>query len=88
MAKIIASAIVNVEGFWPGLFAQALQGRIIGDLICNIGSAPAAAGGDAAAAPAAEKKKKKRRQNQEIQDLTMIWDSVCLTKETKCNVHI
>merc|ERR1712013_552787 len=63
MAKIIAAAKVNVEAFRPGLFAKALQGRNIGDLICNVGSAPAgggaapAAAGDAGAAPAAEEKK-------------------------------
>merc|ERR1711879_143083 len=49
MSKIISAAKVNVEAFWPGLFAKALQGRNIGDLICNVGSAPAAGG----AAPAA-----------------------------------
>merc|ERR1711974_284719 len=67
MAKIIASAKVPVEAFWPGLFAKALQGRNIGDLICNVGSAPAAggaapsaaAGGDAA--PAAEEEKKEEQ---------------------------
>merc|ERR1712168_1206044 len=53
MAKIISAAKVNVEAFWPGLFAKALQGRNIGDLICNVGSAPAAGGGGAAA-PAAD----------------------------------
>lgn len=49
MAKIIAAANVNVETFWPGLFAKALQGRNIGDLICNVGSSAAAAPAAAAA---------------------------------------
>merc|ERR1712241_457476 len=73
MAKIIAAANVNVETFWPGLFAKALQGRNIGDLICNVGSAPAAgaapaaaAGGDAPAA--AEEKKEEKVESEEESD--------------------
>merc|ERR1739842_202581 len=74
MTKIIAAAKVNVETFWPGLFAKALQGRNIGDLICNVGSAPAAGGGGAAApsggdaggaAPAEEKKEEKKEESEE-----------------------
>ena len=73
MTKIIQAAKVNVEAFWPGLFAKALQGRNIGDLICNVGSAPAAAGGAAAAAGgdvaapavAEEKKEEKRAESEE-----------------------
>merc|ERR1711881_371513 len=58
MSKIIAAANVNVEAFWPGLFAKALQGRNIGDLICNVGSAPA---GGAGAPDAAEEKKEEKK---------------------------
>merc|ERR1711944_392510 len=72
MAKIISAAGVNVEAFWPGLFAKALQGRNIGDLICNVGSAPAAGGaaaggGDAGgdAAPAEEEKKEEKKEESE-----------------------
>ena len=71
MTKIIQAAKVNVEAFWPGLFAKALQGRNIGDLICNVGSAPAAgggaaaAGGDAAAPAAAEEKKEEKKAESE-----------------------
>ena len=47
---MITSAKVTVEPFWPGLFAKALEGRNIGDLITNVGSAPAAGAAPAAAA--------------------------------------
>merc|ERR1712168_237432 len=73
IAKIISAAKVNVEAFWPGLFAKALEGRNIGDLICNVGSAPAAGGGGGAApaadagaaAPAEEKKEEKKDDSDE-----------------------
>merc|ERR1711944_171103 len=73
MAKLISAAGVNVEAFWPGLFAKALQGRNIGDLICNVGSAPAAGAAPAAAAdaPAAaveEKKEEKKVSSDEESD--------------------
>ncbi|CAH1176134.1 unnamed protein product [Phaedon cochleariae] len=64
---ILKAANVDVEPYWPGLFAKALEGVNIRELITNIGSgvgaAPAAAGAAAApaaaaaAAPVAEKKK-------------------------------
>ena len=68
MTKIISAAKVNVEAFWPGLFAKALQGRNIGDLICNVGAAPAAGGGAAASggdsgdAAAVEEKKEEKKE--------------------------
>merc|ERR1712142_596768 len=66
IATIISAAGVSVEAFWPGLFAKALQGRNISDLIFNVGSAPAAgaapaAAADAPAAAAVEEKKEEKK---------------------------
>lgn len=68
IATLVKSANVNVESYWPSLFAKLAEKRNVGDLIMNIGAAggaaPAAvavassgpaAGG--AAAPAVEEKK-------------------------------
>ena len=41
----------EVDSFWPGLFAKALEGQNVASLISNIGSGAGAA--PAAAAPAA-----------------------------------
>ena len=60
IATITKGAGLEVEAFYPGLFATFLQAKPLGDLISNVGgggggdAAPAAAGGDA---PAAEAKK-------------------------------
>ena len=65
------AAGVNVEPFWPCLFAKALANVNIGSLICNVGAggpAPVAGAGPAGgpapsttAAPAEEKVEAKRR---------------------------
>ncbi len=49
-----------MEGFWPAMFAKALKGQNIEELLSNIGSAPVAAAGPVAteAAPAKGEAKK------------------------------
>ncbi|OIW21656.1 hypothetical protein TanjilG_07182 [Lupinus angustifolius] len=73
ISTLLKAANVNVESYWPSLFAKLAQKRNIDDLILNSGgggaaavavAAPAAAagGGAAAAAPAAEEKKEEAKE--------------------------
>ncbi|CAH9146329.1 unnamed protein product [Cuscuta epithymum] len=67
IATVVKAADVQVESYWPGLFAKLCAKKNIDDLILNVGgggggAAPVAvaapSAGGAAAAPAAEEKKK------------------------------
>ncbi|KAL4930688.1 ribosomal protein P1 [Aspergillus undulatus] len=67
---LAAAKVQEVEPIWTSIFAKALEGKDIKDLLTNVGSAgpaaPAAAGGAAAAggeaAPAAEEKKEEEKE--------------------------
>ncbi|CAD7079755.1 unnamed protein product [Hermetia illucens] len=76
ISTILKAANVDVEPYWPGLFAKALEGINVKDLITSIGSgvgaapaggaaAPAAA---AAAAPEAKKEEKKESEDEQSDD--------------------
>ncbi|XP_073645408.1 LOW QUALITY PROTEIN: uncharacterized protein [Tursiops truncatus] len=72
---LIKAARVNIEPFWPGLFAEALASVNLGSLICKVGgrrTGPAGeAGGPAhssAAAPAEEKKAEAKKEESEESD--------------------
>ena len=58
--KVISASGNSVEGYWPGLFAKALKGRNINDLISNAAAsaAPASAAPVAASSNAAPEAKK------------------------------
>ncbi|CAN6809178.1 unnamed protein product [Brassica oleracea] len=69
IATLVKAAGVEIESYWPMLFAKMAEKRNVTDLIMNVGAGgggggapvaaavPAAAGGAAAAAPAKEEKK-------------------------------
>ncbi|XP_050529770.1 60S acidic ribosomal protein P1 [Daktulosphaira vitifoliae] len=72
---ILKAADIDVEPYWPGLFAKALESAgSIKDLITNVGSAVGAApaGGAApaaaAAAPEAKQDKKEEKKKEESED--------------------
>ncbi|KAH9498284.1 60S acidic ribosomal protein P1, partial [Bulinus truncatus] len=52
IATLLKAAGVSVEPYWPGLFAKALDGMNVKDLITNVGSSAGAAPAAAAATPA------------------------------------
>ncbi|GAA0173829.1 ribosomal protein [Lithospermum erythrorhizon] len=63
ISTLVKAANVNVESYWPNLFAKLCEKKNIEDLIMNVGAggggvAAAAPVAVAAAAPAAEEKKK------------------------------
>lgn len=79
ISTILKAANVEVEPYWPGLFAKALEGINVKDLITNIGSgvgaapaggaAPAAAAAAAPAAAAVEKKVEKEESEASDDDM-------------------
>ncbi|KAI3498429.1 hypothetical protein L1887_34204 [Cichorium endivia] len=73
IATLLKAANVQVESYWPSLFAKLAEKKNIEDLIVNVGAggggggapavaAPAAAGGAAAAAPPPEEKKEEPKE--------------------------
>jgi large subunit ribosomal protein LP1 len=68
-ALIKAANVVDVEPIWASLFAKALEGKDVKDLLSNVGSgggaaAPAAGGGAAAAGGAAEEVKEEAKEEE------------------------
>ncbi|XP_033224919.1 60S acidic ribosomal protein P1-like isoform X1 [Belonocnema kinseyi] len=76
---ILKAANVDIEPYWPGLFAKALEGVNVKELITNIGSgvgaapapgaAAAVAPASAEAAPAKEKKKEEEEEEGSDDDM-------------------
>ncbi|GMS98586.1 hypothetical protein PENTCL1PPCAC_20761 [Pristionchus entomophagus] len=76
IATLLKAANVIVEPFWPGLFAKALEGTDVSNIIASVssgvGGAPAAAAAvpaAAAAAPAAAAAKKEEPKEESDDDM-------------------
>ncbi|TQV95335.1 hypothetical protein V2A60_009632 [Cordyceps javanica] len=74
LQALIKAANVEVEPIWTSIFAKALEGKDVKDLLVNVGSgggaAPAAGGaaaaaGGAAEAPAEEAKEEEKEESDE-----------------------
>jgi len=72
---VIKASGNTVEAYWPSLFAKALQGQNIEDLLSAIGSAPVAAapaaGASAAPAQAAAPAKKEEKKEEPAEEVDM-----------------
>ncbi|KAG4396727.1 hypothetical protein JHK82_054736 [Glycine max] len=81
ISTLLETAKVQVDTYWPTLFAKLAEKKNLGDLIANaagggapvaVAAAPVAAsggGGAAAAAPAAEEKKKEEPEEESDDDM-------------------
>lgn len=69
---LLKAANVDVEPYWPGIFAKAVESLDVKGLVTNVvagpGTGPAAPSGDAAPAAAAEEKKEEKKEEEEEED--------------------
>ncbi|XP_057841566.1 large ribosomal subunit protein P1 [Cryptomeria japonica] len=78
ITTLVKAANVQIESYWPGLFAKLLEKRNIEDLILSVGSggggaaaaavAAAPSGGSGGAAPAAPPPEEKKEEPKEESD--------------------
>ena len=64
---ILKAAEVEVEPYWPGLFAKAASGLDLKAIVCNVGSGVGTGGGAGGAAPAAAAASEGKLINLELQ---------------------
>jgi large subunit ribosomal protein LP1 len=70
LSAVIKASKNEVEPYWPMLFAKALKGADVGELLSNIGTAgPAAAAGAAGPAEAVEEVKEEKKEEPEDVDM-------------------
>jgi len=74
---LLKAASVDIEPIWTSLFAKALEGKDVKDLLLNVGSgggaapagAPAGAGGAAAAAEETKEEEKEEEKEESDEDM-------------------
>lgn len=71
LQALLKAANVDVEPFWPGIFAKAVESINLKDLVSNVGAgagAPAAAAAPAAGSGEAAKEEKKEEKKEEEEE--------------------
>ncbi|XP_063531993.1 large ribosomal subunit protein P1-like [Cydia strobilella] len=68
ISTILKAAGVDVEPYWPGLFAKALEGVNVRELITNIGSGVGVAPAAGVPAPSESAKEEKKEEEPEESD--------------------
>mmetsp|Transcript_5896 Transcript_5896/g.9564 ORF Transcript_5896/g.9564 Transcript_5896/m.9564 type:complete len:119 (-) Transcript_5896:193-549(-) len=71
LLKVIKASGNSVEPYWPSLFAKALKGADVNDMLTNVASAAPVAGGAVAAGGAAEVVEEKEEKKEEEEDVDM-----------------
>ena len=71
LSKVIKASGNEVEPYWPMLFAKALKGQDVGELLTNLASAGPAAGPAAAGGPVEEVAEVKEEKKEEAEDVDM-----------------
>ena len=71
MSKVIKASGNEVEPYWPMLFAKALKGQDVGELLTNLASAGPAAGPAVAGGPVEEVAEVKEEKKEEAEDVDM-----------------
>ena len=68
MQTILKAANVDVEPYWPGLFAKALESINLKELITNVGSGVGSGPAQAAAPAASDSPKKEEKKKEEEEE--------------------
>merc|ERR1712096_584181 len=72
LAKVIKASGNDVEPYWPMLFAKALKGQNVGDLLANVGSAgPAPTAAAAEVVAEAVEAPKEEEKKESVEDVDM-----------------
>ena len=71
ISKVIKASGNAVEGYWPGLFAKALEGQNVAALLTNVSGPSAGPAASAVATPAAAEEKVEEKVEEEEEEVDM-----------------